>query len=164
MEQEIWKPIEGFEGYEVSSEGRIRSWKITGRGRQKPTEPVIKSLRYCRRYLCVRMTDSLGIKRTKSVHRLVASAFLPNPNNLPQVNHIDECPDNNRSDNLEWCTSEYNQIYSFGKEMSVVSVSGEVVSGKSIRQLSRLTGLDSEALVRLKRGEYKQTQGWRLYG
>lgn len=162
--EEVWKPVEGFEGYEVSTLGRIRSWKITGRGRKQPIEPVIKSLHYCRKYLVVRLTDSLGIKRTKSVHRLVATAFLPNPENLPQVNHIDEQPDNNHVDNLEWCTSEYNQIYSFGKDISIISPSGEIVSEKSIRKLSRLTGLDSAALVRLKRGEYKQTHGWRLYG
>lgn len=160
---EEWKPITGFPGYEVSSFGRIRSWRITGRGRKPPTEPAIKSLHYSRKYLYVRMTNSEGVKCTRSVHRLVAIAFLPNPENLPQVNHIDEQPDNNLVENLEWCTSEYNQIYSFGKSISIISSSGEVVSGDSIRQLSRLSGVDSAALYRLYSGEYKQTHGWRLY-
>lgn len=161
--EEIWKEIEGFKGYEVSSLGRVRSWRITGRGRKPPQEAALKAFSRCRKYLQVRMTSDEGVKKTCKVHRLVAIAFLPNPRNLPQVNHKDENPENNEVTNLEWCTSEYNQIYSFGEAISVVSPDGIKISGESIRQLSRKTGLDAAALYRLKSGEYKNTKGWVLH-
>lgn len=97
--EEIWKDIYG---YQVSSLGRVRNrfYKILKPSyRAKNKYPTVK--------LCVD-----GEVKTKSIHRLVAEAFIPNPNNLPEVNHKDENPSNNRVDNLEWCTKEYNRDYS----------------------------------------------------
>lgn len=61
------------------------------------------------------------MKRRRFVHRLVALAFIPNPRNLPQINHKDEDKKNNRIDNLEWCTNEYNQRYGTKTRRSVAS-------------------------------------------
>jgi hypothetical protein len=111
---EIWKDIDGFEGlYQVSTLGRVKSLpKYTySRGypqlrKEKILKPGYTGKNRC--YATVRLNDGRGYK----VHRLVAQAFIPNPNNLPQVNHKDENPFNNAVDNLEWCTNQYNIKYS----------------------------------------------------
>ena len=108
---EEWRPIPGYEGlYEVSNTGRVRSvdryvktcygsyrlhkGKVLSPG-IRPDGYLVVSLQY----------------RMFRVHRLVAQAFLPNPDNLPQVNHKDENPGNNNVDNLEWCTAKYNNNF-----------------------------------------------------
>jgi len=107
LEGEEWKPINGFDGYYISSFGRVWSDKQKCR--------FMKPHSTGNGYLMV----SLYIKNKqhpKLVHRLVAEAFIPNPNKFPQVNHKDETKDNNRADNLEWCTSKYNNNYGTTKE------------------------------------------------
>ena len=100
--KEIYKPIKGFEGlYEVSNVGLVRSVR-TGR----ILKQFLSNRGYCRVTLCKE-----GIPKMFSIHRLVAQAFIPNPENLPEVNHINECKTDNRIDNLEWCTREYNVNY-----------------------------------------------------
>lgn len=110
-EVEIWKPIVGYEGlYEVSSLGRVRSLGNGGNNRHKGKGRVLKqelgNTGYYRVHLCKN-----NVRKHKSVHRLVAEAFIPNPNNLPQVNHKDECYTNNHADNLEWTDQKYNVNY-----------------------------------------------------
>ena len=102
--KEVYKPlnIKGFEGrYEISNTGQIKSVR-TGR----ILKQRLNRNGYCQVDLC-----KDGAQKTFRVHRLVAYAFIPNPNNLPEVNHKDECKTNNRIDNLEWCTRKYNANY-----------------------------------------------------
>lgn len=105
---EVWENITGYEGlYQVSNLGRVKSLNYKGKG-------VIKILKgYIKRdgYETVTLMKD-GIRKYLRVHRLVAQAFLPNPDNLPQINHKDENPLNNIVDNLEWCTPSYNTKYS----------------------------------------------------
>lgn len=114
--EEIWKDIEGYEGfYQVSNFGRVRS--ITHRSKcfkgTKVFEGKILKQRIYNGYWIVSLHKGRKVKQC-TVHRLVAKAFIPNPNNLPQVGHKDEqnflsgqeC--NNNVENLEWTTAKDN--------------------------------------------------------
>ena len=107
---EEWKSIPGYEGlYEVSNLGRVRSVERCDRFNRKIVSKILKP-NYVSGYLRVGMYKNKTFKYYL-IHRLVAQAFLPNPDNLPQVNHKDEDKSNNRVDNLEWCDRSYNMNY-----------------------------------------------------
>jgi len=124
-EKEVWKDIEGYEGYyQVSNKGRVRSLdrKIKTRNRWgkhtrlqkgKILKPAPDDYGYLGVGLCV---DSNSV--TKPIHRLVAEAFVDNPENKPQVNHIDGVKKHNNVDNIEWVTCSENIIHSFKMGMS----------------------------------------------
>lgn len=104
--QEVWKPVNGWEGlYEVSNLGRVRSLHY-----KKPyiMHPIVDNYGYVR--ISLVKPNSKKYKRC-GVHRLVAEAFISNPDNLPQINHKDENKQNNNVNNLEWCTNKYNCNY-----------------------------------------------------
>lgn len=105
---EVWKDVVGYEGrYEVSNLGNVRS--ILG-GRRLGT--VLRQAPVDVGYYRVSLCDTRGI-RHKRVHRLVAEAFIENPDNKPCVNHLDGVIDNNNLTNLEWCTYSENMKHSF---------------------------------------------------
>lgn len=121
--EEVWKDIPGFEGkYQVSNCGKVRSLNHRKTGQIK-VMALFNNLGYKRVGLCKN-----GKQRKYLVHVLVAMAFLPNPENLPYVNHKDESKDNNfvwinedggvdpQKSNLEWCTTEYNNGYGTVRE------------------------------------------------
>lgn len=106
LTKEIWKDIPNYEGmYQISNLGNVKSiykngnTKILTGGIKKGYRQVILVKNKKRKYA--------------SVHRLVAETFIPNPNNLPQVNHKDGNKSNNNVDNLEWCTQSENQIHAY---------------------------------------------------
>lgn len=104
MKKEIWKDILGYEGlYQVSNFGRVKSLKF---GKER----ILKLTKDKDGYLIVNLYKN-NKSKTFKVHRLVAEAFIPNPDNLPQVNHKDEDKSNNIVSNLEWCDVKYNQNY-----------------------------------------------------
>lgn len=120
--EEIWKDIIivkrgklfDYSGkYQVSNYGNVRSLRYRGQnGLVKKLKPGCDG----RGYPYVVLTNHDGSQDNFKIHRLVATAFLPNPNDLPEVNHKDEVKTNNHVDNLEWCSSEYNLEYGTARE------------------------------------------------
>ena len=105
---ETWKPVVGYEGlYEVSNKGRIKSLHYWGGNRQEVLSQAMRK----DGYMHVGLSKD-GVCTTYVVHRIVATAFIPNPQNLEMVNHKDEDRTNNSVENLEWCSRSYNQLYS----------------------------------------------------
>jgi hypothetical protein len=128
---EEWKNIEGYEGYQVSNEGRVKSLKY---GKEK----ILKGVKNSSGYLYVGLYQD-GKQVFKRVHRLVAEAFLENPQNLLEVNHKDEDKANNHVDNLEWCSSKYNANYGTRNQRSAEARSRRVdqidpITGEVIHQ------------------------------
>ena len=114
---EIWKDIKGYEGlYQVSNKGRVKSLNYRRTGKEK----ILSSSPNSYGYLIVGLCKN-GKQKPFYIHRLVAEAFLTNPNNLLEVNHKDENKENNHVENLEWCDRKYNNNY--GSRMERVSVS-----------------------------------------
>lgn len=109
---EEWRDIIGYEGlYQVSSYGNTRSLERLettkdGRKRIRPAQTISQYLHY-KGYKRVTLCKD-GIRKAYLVHRLVAEAFIPNPDNKPQINHIDEDKTNNAITNLEWVTNDEN--------------------------------------------------------
>ena len=97
--EEIWKPIEDFKNkYEISNLGRIKNIQ---------TNRILKMTNQYGNYFSIILYDKTH-KRNAKIHREVAQAFIPNPNNYPCINHKDLNKQNNCVDNLEWCTYSYN--------------------------------------------------------
>ena len=123
LQFEEWRPVVGFEGlYECSSLGRVRSVKHPvkrpfgdGFASGKVLKPSNGGVYY---QVCLCKN---GIKKTVTVHSLVAKAFIDNPLNLPCINHKDENPKNNCVGNLEWCTQKYNTNYGTSIERRALS-------------------------------------------
>lgn len=115
LENEIWKPVAGYDGlYEIINTGRVkypckkikRYWRgrhQTFRRKEKITVGHVNR----KGYLEIKLQKG-AIKKPCRVHRLVAQAFIPNPNNLPQINHKDGDKKNNKATNLEWCDNSHN--------------------------------------------------------
>ena len=112
--EEIWKDIPGTDGqYQASTFGRIRStdkpvWN--GKGMAKHKGRVLKLGFNHKGYLCLQKCRNVP---TQSVHRLIALTFIPNPDNKPQINHIDGNKQNNHVENLEWCTNGENAKHAY---------------------------------------------------
>lgn len=107
LPKQIWKDIEGYEGkYQVSNTGKVRSLNYRHTGKTK----VMRQYTDKDGYKNITLRTN-GKRKVYFIHRLVAQAFLPNPNNYPIINHKDENKTNNAVWNLEWCTYKYNTNY-----------------------------------------------------
>ena len=145
---EEWRDVPGYEGlYQVSNLGRVR-------GMRRGLLNILSPSSYNGYY---RVNLSKGGKYiTIHIHRLVAMAFLPNPNNYPQVNHKDGDRKNNNLNNLEWCTASYNQLHAFRtlnrvrprcRVISQMDGNGEIIKiYSSISEASRDLGVSVQAI------------------
>lgn len=124
--EEEWKDVVGFPRYEVSTYGRVRT---------KPLYLKPGAIRGA--HLTVALCSGKGKPKTGYVHRLVAQAFIPNPEGLPIINHKNGNPQDNRINNLEWCTHSHNVLHGYhhnGKRnynevrMMAVNANGEIVA------------------------------------
>ena len=122
--EEIWRKIPGHEGYEVSNLGRVK-------GLFHRVEAIKTGHVSGGGYLQIMLNGHQYL-----VHRLVALAFIPNPDNLPYINHKDECKNNNCVDNLEWCDAKYNINYGTGKSRSAASRKGRKLSEETKHKMS----------------------------
>lgn len=167
--EEIWKDIKGFEGlYQISSLGRLKSLSRfinSNRNNQRRIKGCIIKQRVnpYNGYIQISLSKNHKYKRFY-IHRLVASAFLGNPDNLPEVNHKDENKLNNCVENLEWCSSSYNKSYGTARLRAIFTsikngtfyncktLSKEVKcieTGKiylSAKEAGRQTGLDNSCI------------------
>ena len=123
----------GYEGYyQVSNMGRVKSLERKCKCRSNGIKTIhckILTPGVDKGYLKVNLLKE-GKQKQYTVHRLVATAFLPNENNYPYINHKDENPSNNRVDNLEWCTPKYNSNYGTLKERMSETMKGKYTGEK----------------------------------
>ena len=190
---EIWKDIEGYEGlYQVSNLGRVKALdryvKHWRGGLLLRKEQIKRQSNDCDGYLIVTLCKEGKIKNYR-VHRLVAEAFIPNPNNYPQVNHKDENKQNNfvwvnedgtvdlEKSNLEWCTNKYNVTYGTGikrrstkrinckvlsKQIAQYSLEGELIKiWPSAMEVKRQLGYSNSVICNCCAGRNKTSYGYK---
>lgn len=127
-----WRDCKGYEGhYQVSNEGDVRTlnWMGTGKMRElkiRNSKDGYKSTTFIEN----------GVYKTKLIHRLVAEAFIPNPDNLPCINHKNEVKWDNRPENLEWCSVGYNNSYGTRLIKVAESLRGQKRSEEHCRHIS----------------------------
>lgn len=135
MEKEEWKDVAGYEGkYQVSNLGNVKGVERYVRHRygiRVVKEKILSLVKDKNGYLIATLSKNDNEKKCK-VHRLVAQAFIPNPDNLPQVNHKDEDKTNNRVDNLEWCSGDYNSNYGTRNERAAKSKINHPLFSKAV--------------------------------
>lgn len=167
---EIWKDIVGYEGlYQVSNYGRVYSHL---------TERILRHHNCLKGYARLILRKN-GSNYGHTVHRLVALAFIDNPNNFPEVNHKDENPRNNVVDNLEWCTHQYNNTYGTkiarmvahtdysviadknSKPVAQYDLNGNYIrSWKSLQDCSSSLGYDNSAIAKCCNNKLLQVYGY----
>lgn len=168
----IWKPVVGYEKfYEVSSEGEIRSLpRMVHAGRgvyyKKPgriRKPVFNK---ANGYYMLFLSGETE-KKCVYVHRIVAQAFCDNPPNFDMVNHINEIKTDNRAENLEWCSKEYNNTFN-GKDqrsckaIEQLSLDGEVISTWSgAREAAKELGIEYKNISAVCRGKRTSAGGYK---
>lgn len=182
---EEWREISGYGGaYRVSNTGKV--WSVSRRVRvgswngETTTRDILMSQRRDQKgYLRVYLNDR-GRTRFVPVHRLVANAFIPNPEHKPQVNHIDGNKCNNNVLNLEWCTNSENQIHAYrlglnrvtGKagrpKISVIQIDArtnvQVNKYPSINEAYRQTGVHAQNINKVIKGTRKTAGGYKWKG
>lgn len=180
--KEIWKNIENFEDYQISNLGRIKSFKLK-------KEKILNFKKNKCGYLVVGLYNDKQKNKKILVHRLVAEAFLnkndfkymPYENNINLnelfVNHIDGNKENNKFDNLEWCTQSYNEKHAYKIKIKKAKKNNENIFSKNInqydlndkfiktwankREIQRNLGFDNSNIVKCCIGKQKTAYGYK---
>lgn len=162
----IWKAIKGFDNqYWISDEGQVIS---LGNDKTRKTK-ILKARKNRLGYLQVNLHKD-GKQKTYLVHRLVAEAFIPNPDNLPECNHIDECKTNNRVENIEYCDRRYNINYGTRTQRQAEKMTKPVLQfdlqGNFIKEWASATEFERQMgkkhihISECCLGKYKQSYGY----
>ena len=131
--QEIWKDIKGYEGhYQVSDLGKVKSIIFKNNICTIPREKILNQYSSAGNRMYVDLYDN-GQRKRKTVHRLVAQTFIPNPENKPEVNHIDGNPKNNLVTNLEWNTRKENMKHAYENNLNNLKECNKTKAKKIIR-------------------------------
>lgn len=169
--EEIWKYIDGYPNYMVSNMGRVKSLNYNKTGKEKLLKP---SKQNCN-YLMITLSNN-GKRKMFLIHRLVADAFIPNPDNLPQVNHKDEDKTNNCATNLEYCDRKYNINWGTGVKRSAKYrtngkcskavlqydlVGNFIKEFPSLKEVQRQLGYDTGSISNCCRGKAKTSGGYK---
>lgn len=166
----MYKQLENFSNYLIYPNGQIKNIKRN--------KSLTCSL-HCSGYYIVKLVNDLGERKTFKLHRLLAILFIPNPDNLPCVNHKDENKLNNSLDNLEWCDTTYNNTYGTRIERAkrgqkISGLTGlklyQIKDGKtiatydSVKEASEATGIRASNISNTIHGRQKSSggYGWEL--
>lgn len=163
---EIWKDIKGYEGlYQVSNCGRVKSFK-----RKKEQGEVVGGFLAYGNYPAVQLSIKGQRYKNFSIHRLVAAAFIDNPDQKEQVNHIDGDKTNNHADNLEWVTGSENALHAYEiglstpphqKAVQQFTIGGELIAEYvSTAEAGRVTGLEGRNIRYCGNGKRKTCGGF----
>lgn len=169
MNKEIWKDIEGYQGYQISNFGNIKSFRKYKNGKlmipQKDKKGYLQICLYKNRK-----------SKTKKMHRLVAQTFILNNENKPQVNHIDGNKTNNNVNNLEWCNNSENQLHAYKNGLEKPRFARKVIQKDifdktiriwdTIREASFILKIDESSIGKCCRKERKTAGNykWQYYG
>ena len=174
MTEEVWRDVKGYEGlYQVSSDGRVKSLErkfIDKIGRERYVkECILKPAIDRYGYLLVSLYAG-GKQKMHTVHRLVCEAFHENPDNKPQVNHINEIKTDNRASNLEWATARENSNFGTRNErmaktksepVGQYTLDGDLVKvWQSTREVERRTGFACSNICKAAKGNCKTAYGF----
>ena len=174
--KEEWKRIEEFDGiYAVSNLGRVKSInhlvKTGNNGLRLVIGRILKQEKTCNGYMFIKTSKKYGNKHL-AVHRLVAKAFIPNPDNLPNINHKDEIKHNNIVTNLEWCDHSYNALYGTcqnrlkpykQKAVNMINIKTKetIKTFESMKTAGLEMGISKEQISAVCRGKRKTAGGYK---
>ena len=159
--EEVWKPIKDLRGFEISNKGNVRSYrKSNSKDLYENPHPIKKSSTSTSPYLYFNTTGG-----RRCVHREVAKAFIPNPDNLATVDHKNRDIFDNSVENLEWLSQKDNNIHAHGKYVKVINPDGDILEFNSVGELSRAIGVDHSNGSRFVNKIYYKNglRGWKLY-
>lgn len=136
--KEVWKDIKGYEGlYQISNLGNVKSLdrKVNAKNNKKRLiKGTFLKLRFNNRNYNIVSLYKNNIQEVRFIHRLVAETFIPNPENKPEVNHIDGDKQNNKIDNLEWCTRTENNKHAWKTGLNKVSDNQKKAAAQSAKK------------------------------
>lgn len=173
---EEWRDIKGYEGYQVSNLGNVRSldrWITYKNGGKRFWKGKTLKPNLIQGYLYVFLYKKEAKPKIFRIHRLVAEAFIPNPDNLPQVNHINERKTDNRVENLEYCNARYNLNYKNGqkrrgekRKKSVAQFdlnNNYITTYPSIKEASLALNKNHTGIMNCLKGTAKTAYGFKWY-